>query len=194
MAMRPAVFIDKDGTLVKDVPYNVDPARVELREGAIAGLACLHRAGFALVIVSNQSGVARGYFDEASLAPVWQAIAAPLAQRGVPIAGIYYCPHHPAGRVPRYTRACDCRKPQPGMLMRAARELDLDVTRSWMLGDILDDVEAGHRAGCRSVLLDVGSETEWRAGAHRVPDHIEKHFGRACEHIVAAHLLATEPA
>src|SRR5438874_4893062 len=143
-----AVFIDKDGTLIEDVPYNVDPALVELAPGAAEGLVLLAEAGYALVIVSNQSGVARGMFAEEALVAIEDRVRELLGEIGVPLAGFYYCPHHPQGQVARYAIACSCRKPEPGMLLQAARDLQLDLDRSWLVGDILDDVAAGRRAGC----------------------------------------------
>src|SRR5205085_6378312 len=101
----------------------------------------------------------------------------------VPLARCYHCPHHPDGTVERYARACACRKPQPGLLLRAARDHDLDLARSWLVGDILDDVEAGRRAGCRTVLLDNGHETEWVLTPERLPHHI------ACDLAQAADLI-----
>jgi histidinol-phosphate phosphatase family protein len=171
-ALRPAVFLDKDGTLVHDVPFNVDPDRLRLREGAGRALASLARAGYALVLVTNQSGIALGRFAPAALGAVWQRLDRLLAPHAVRLDAIYHCPHHVDGTVVALARDCSCRKPRPGMLLRAARDLDLDLARSWMVGDILDDIEAGRRAGCRTVLLDVGSETEWRRGPLRVPDAV----------------------
>jgi histidinol phosphatase-like enzyme len=98
---------------------------------------------------------------------------------------MYHCPHHVDGTVLAYARACSCRKPRPGMLLRAARDLDLDLGRSWMVGDILDDIEAGRRAGCRTVLLDVGSETEWRRGPLRVPDAVAGSLPEVADVILA---------
>ena len=166
-----AVFLDKDGTLIEDVPYNVDPARIRLTEGAAEGVRLLHARGYRLIVVSNQSGVARGLFPEAALGPVAARLRALLAEAGVPLAGFYYCPHHPEGSEDAYRRACTCRKPAPGLLRRAAADHGLDLARSWLIGDILDDVEAGHRAGCRAILLDNGHETEWLPGPHRRPDY-----------------------
>jgi D-glycero-D-manno-heptose 1,7-bisphosphate phosphatase len=168
--MNPAIFLDKDGTLVDDVPYNVDPGQIRLTKNAGAGLQLMRDAGYRLFIVSNQSGVARGRFAEAALEGVWRRIAQLLAPWAVAIDGVYWCPHHPEGKLAEYAIACDCRKPQPGMLLRAASEHGIDLSRSWMVGDILHDVEAGRRAGCGTVLIDNGNETEWQISPQRMPD------------------------
>lgn len=164
---RPAVFVDKDGTLVKNVPYNVDPALVRFHHGALAALADLAKAGFAIAIVTNQSGLARGYFSLRAFEALRHLLVRRLHdEAGVDLAGLYFCPHAPdANGDP----VCTCRKPKPGMLQRAARDLHLDLARSWMVGDTLDDVEAGNRAGCRSILYDSGGETLWRPGPLRTP-------------------------
>lgn len=169
--MKPAVFLDKDGTLLDDVPYNVDPARMRLAAGARDALATFARMNVPVVVISNQSGVALGKFAEAALVDVERKLHALAAECGARLAGVYWCPHHPQGTVTRYACACDCRKPAPGMIQRAARELGLDLQRSWFVGDILDDIEAGHRAGCRAVLIDNGNETLWQRGrcASRTP-------------------------
>ena len=179
-----AVFLDKDGTLIVDVPYNVDPALIELAPGAVEGLTKLHAAGYRLVVISNQSGVARGRFEVAALAPVEARVRELLAEFSVPLAGFHFCPHHPEGSVPAYSVACDCRKPKPGMLIEAARDLDLDLARSWFVGDILNDVEAGHRAGCRAILIDNGNETEWALGPDRTPDFRAKDLLEAADLIL----------
>ncbi|HEY7327770.1 MAG TPA: HAD-IIIA family hydrolase [Gemmataceae bacterium] len=166
---RRAVFLDKDGTLIEDVLYNVDPQKVRLASGAVKGLATLHENGYALIVVSNQSGVTHGLFPERALGEVERSLRRQLGAFGVPLAGFSYCPHHPNGRVNRYAIMCRCRKPAPGMLRRAAADLGIDLAESWMVGDILDDKEAGRRAGCRTVLIDNGNETEWRGGRRRRP-------------------------
>ncbi len=173
-----AVFLDKDGTLIEDVPYNVDPALIRLASGAEEGLALLHEVGFRLIVVSNQSGVALGHFEEMALLAVERRIRQLLSRAGVPLAGFSYCPHHPDGTIEGYAHDCDCRKPGPGMIEQAARAQAIDLADSWMVGDILDDVEAGRRAGCRTVLIDNGNETEWvltdgRRPHHRAPDLAE---------------------
>jgi D,D-heptose 1,7-bisphosphate phosphatase len=169
-----AVFLDKDGTLVEDLPYNVDPELIRPVEGVWEGLSLLHRAGYKLFVVSNQSGVARGYFTEEDLLPVAERIRWMFAAAGTTLAGFYYCPHHPEGAIGEYAVECLCRKPQPGMLYDAARDHDIELSASWMVGDILNDVEAGNRAGCRTILIDNQHETEWDLGPWRRPDFIVK--------------------
>jgi histidinol-phosphate phosphatase family protein len=168
LAARPALFIDKDGTLVENVPYNADPARLRFMPGALEALADLALAGHALVLVTNQSGLARGYFGRAQLTVLLDALQYRLwDQAGLRLDALMVCPHAPG---PDGAPACLCRKPAPGMLIRAAREHRLDLARSWIVGDTLDDVEAGHRAGCRAALLDSGGETVWRRSPMRTPD------------------------
>jgi D-glycero-D-manno-heptose 1,7-bisphosphate phosphatase len=164
-----AVFLDKDGTLVDDVPYNVDPALLTLAQNAGPALRLLRSLGYRLYLVSNQSGVARGLFEEAALAPLFARLDALLAGEGVALDGVFWCPHHPQGTVAPYALECACRKPRPGMLQRAAALDGVDLAESWMVGDILDDVEAGRRAGCRTALIDNGNETEWLLSPQRMP-------------------------
>jgi D-glycero-D-manno-heptose 1,7-bisphosphate phosphatase len=167
--MRRAIFIDKDGTLVENVPYNVFPGLLELTWQAGQGLQLFRQLGYALCVVSNQSGLAQGLFTETALDLLHRRLAQTLAQYGVVLDGFYYCPHSPDGVITRYAIPCTCRKPMPGMLYRAAREHGLDLAQSWMVGDILDDIEAGRRAGCRTVLIDNGNETEWKRSPLRTP-------------------------
>jgi histidinol-phosphate phosphatase family protein len=169
-AFRPAVFLDKDGTLVEDVPYNVDPARMRLARGAQAALRRLGSAGLPIVVVSNQSGVARGYFNEEALGPIADRLRLLVAAEGATLLEFRYCPHLQGGLITRYAVECDCRKPKPGLLVAAGRAHGLDLTGSWMVGDILDDIEAGKAAGCRTILLDNGHETEWLLNERRAPD------------------------
>ena len=166
-----AVFLDKDGTLIEDVPYNVNPDLIQLTAGAEIGLRSLTSAGYKLIIISNQSGVARGYFPELALQAVEAKLRHLLAKFGVTLTGFYYCPHHPQGKSP-YNIECLCRKPEPGLIVRAAQECKIDLSSSWFVGDILNDVEAGYRAGCQTVLIDNGNETEWVISPQRIPDYI----------------------
>lgn len=155
---------------------NVDPAKVLLAPTVAEGLRELQRHGFALVVVTNQPGVARGLFPCEALDVVRRRIEL-LA--GVTFDGFYYCPHDPAGVVVEFARTCHCRKPEPGLLLQAAEDLDLDLQRSWCIGDILHDVEAGNRAGCTTVLLNNGHETEWLLSPARRPGAITHTFREA---------------
>ncbi len=178
------VLLDKDGTLVENVPYNVDPARIRFAPGAERGVRLLAQNGYRIALVSNQPGVARGLFSEADVERVGAHLAARLESLGAELAGFYFCPHHPDGMLARYRRACGCRKPQPGLLRRAALDLGLDLKATWLVGDILDDVEAGRRAGCRTILIDNGNETEWVRGRYREPEHIAADLAAAARFIV----------
>jgi len=181
---RAAVFLDKDGTLLDDVPYNVDPSRMRFAPGAADALALLARYPLRLIVVSNQGGVALGRFPYAALDAVEARLREMFAQCGATLAGAYWCPHHPDGSVAPYACACECRKPAPGMLLRAAREQRVELASSWMVGDILNDVEAGNRAGCRTILVDCGNETEWQAAPERVPYALVTNLRDAAQMIV----------
>lgn len=168
--MRKAVFLDKDGTLIIDLPYNVDPAHITWQEGVFEALRSLSAIGYLLVIVTNQSGVARGYFEEADLAALDAAMRAEMSKKGVQLDGFYYSPYHVEGVVKKYTLQSDCRKPGSGMLMKAAEELQIDLSASWMIGDTLSDVEAGKRANCKTILIsDTALKIE---NEPQRPDHI----------------------
>ena len=184
-----AVFLDKDGTLIEDVPYNVDPKLIQLTRGAVEGLQLLHASGYQLIVITNQSGVARGYFPESALVAVEERVRQLLAEVGVSHLGFYYCPHHPDGVVPNYAIACSCRKPEPGLLIRAAADHNIDLTQSWFIGDILNDVEAGRRAGCRTVLIDNGNETEWQLSPERSPHYMVADLAEAALVITAPSTL-----
>ena len=178
-----AAFIDKDGTLIVDVPYNVDPAQLRFTPNALEGLQYLHQAGFALVLVTNQPGLASGRFSRAEFALLQRTLIERVQREaGVELTGFYTCPHAPTQEA---ANACLCRKPAPGLLRQAARSHHLDLPHSWMVGDILDDIEAGRRAGCRSVLLDVGNETLWRRSPLREPEYRAFDLLDAARYIVA---------
>ncbi len=181
-----AVFLDKDGTLIEDIPYNVDPERIKFMPGALSGLERLQTYGFRLVVVSNQAGVARGKFREADVDAVAQRLRDLASAAGIHLSGFYFCPHDQRGVVSPYARECNCRKPAPGLVLRAATELDLDTKRSWLVGDILDDVEAGRRAGCRTILIDNGHETEWLSGPSRSPDYYARDLLQAADLIITS--------
>lgn len=181
---RPAVLLDRDGTLVHPRHYPSRPEDLQLYEGIGPDLRRLQQAGFCLAVITNQSGLARGYFTESDLAGMHEHLRGELARDGVEIEGIYYCPHHVDGTVPYLSVECGCRKPAPGLLLEAARELDLDLTVSWFVGDILDDVEAGKRAGCHTILVDLGTESI-PDDAIRQPDAVARDTRHALQIILS---------
>jgi D-glycero-D-manno-heptose 1,7-bisphosphate phosphatase len=152
---RPAVFLDRDGTLVEEVPYLHDPERVVLLPG-VGALAAAAAAGYALVVVTNQAGVARGLYDEAAVDAVHRRLGELLAGVGVRLDAALHCPHHPRGTVPGYARACRCRKPGPGMLEAAAERLDLDLPASFLVGNHPTDVGAAVAAGVTPLFVATG--------------------------------------
>jgi len=186
VALKRAVFLDKDGTLIENVPYNVDRTRIRLRPGAVDALLLLVGLGYELIVVSNQPGVAMGLFPHGALKAVEEHLNDLFLTHGFRLAACYWCPHHPEGTVPDYALTCTCRKPLPGLLHAAAAEHGIGLGQSWLIGDILDDVEAGKRAGCRTVLLDVGSETQWKRDALRRPDVVAPDLLAAAEAIMRA--------
>jgi len=194
----PALFLDRDGTLVHPRHYPSRPEDLRLYDGLGPYLRCLQEAGFRLVVVTNQSGIARGYFTEADLRRMHEHLAAQLAQGThgvgrVRLDAIYHCPHHPDGVIPALAVRCTCRKPQPGMVLRAVADLGLDPRRSWFVGDILDDIEAGNRAGCRTILVDLGTEPPPERAVRR-PDFVARDTVRALQIITTIALWREWPA
>lgn len=165
--MNRGLFLDRDGTLVHPRHYPARPEELVLYDGVGPALRRLQAADFKLIVVTNQSGIARGYFSEADLAAMHDHLRRELARDGVTLDAVVFCPHHPDGAVEHLAIRCDCRKPAPGMLLRAAADLGIDLAASWFLGDILDDVEAGNRAGCRTILVDLGTESPATADIRR---------------------------
>jgi D-glycero-D-manno-heptose 1,7-bisphosphate phosphatase len=153
MSPRAAVFLDRDGTLTLPRHYPSRPEHLVLQPGVVPGLCALRSQGWLLVLVTNQSGVARGYFTAADLDVMHADLRARLAAGGAPLDGVYHCPHHPDGVVAGLAVRCRCRKPEPGLLASAAGDLGIDLGASWMVGDAVSDVEAGRRAGCRTALV-----------------------------------------
>lgn len=182
--MQKAVFIDRDGTLIKDVPYNSSPALIKLEYYAGEMLQGLKRKGYLLIIVTNQAGVAKGYFTEEDVSKMHTAIDQQLISYNVKLDAFYYCPHFSEGLINEYAIECNCRKPKPGLIYNAANDFNIDLEKSWMIGDILNDIEAGNTAGCTTVLINNGNETEWIMNEQRKPNYIAKNLKHATEIIV----------
>ena len=154
---RPAVFFDRDGTLIRDVGYVCEPDQVELLAGAVEAIRKLRAKGFAAVVVTNQSGIARGIFDEGDFQATQARVEELLARRGVYLDGVYMCPHHPG-----FTGPCECRKPGTALFERAASELALDLARSFFVGDQMRDVIAAEKLGGTPILVATGHDAAER--------------------------------
>jgi D-glycero-D-manno-heptose 1,7-bisphosphate phosphatase len=182
--LHKAVFLDKDGTLIPDIPYNVNPDLISISGETIRGLRLLRDAGYLLIVISNQPGIAKDYFTEYDLEKIEDRIAGLLKRHGLQIDAFYYCPHHPDGSINKYAIVCDCRKPSPGLILRAADDFDINPEQSWMIGDILNDIEAGNRAGCQTILINNGNETEWVINSMRKPAGIAANIYEAARFIL----------
>lgn len=173
-----AVFLDRDGVLIEDVDLLTEASRIRILPGVPEALARLKGAGYALVVVSNQAVVARGLLEEFQVLDLHQEVERRLMEAGAPaLDGFYFCPHHPRATLPRYRTECPCRKPRPGMLVRASEALGIDLASSFMVGDRPTDILAGEAAGCRTVWVETGQhgapaiETAEVMKAPR-PDHV----------------------
>ncbi len=190
MISRPAVFIDRDGTLTEEVGYVNHPRRLRLLPRSAEAIRRLNGAGIAAVVVTNQAGVARGYFSEEVLAAVNAALVAQLKEEGAHLDGIYVCLHHPTEGAAPYRTVCECRKPKPGLLLRAAADHGLDLSRSTLVGDKASDLAAARAVGARSVLVLTGygrGEWEYRRASFPVePDCVADDLLDAVEWVIAA--------
>lgn len=188
-----AVFLDRDGVLIADVDHLTSADQIRVLPRVPQALARLRAAGWRLIIATNQSVVARGWITEDRLREIHRVLLDRLHARGAEIEAVYYCPHHPDGSVPALRRECDCRKPNPGMLLRAADEHRLDLAASVIVGDAASDIEAGRRVGCRTVLIRGGGDGRAHRGAlaepaagppmpggpargEAVPDYVARHL------------------
>ena len=159
---RRAVFIDRDGTISEEVGYVNHPTRYRVFPYSAEAVRVLNEAGWLAVLVTNQAGVARGYFAEEMISAVHDILARELARGGARLDAAYYCPHHPSVGAAPYRLDCDCRKPKPGLVLRAAGEFDVDLAQSWMVGDRYGDVELARNAGLRSAFVLSGyGRGEW---------------------------------
>lgn len=188
MAGRPAVFIDRDGTLTEEVGYVNHPSRLRVLPRSAEAIRRLNAARIAAVVVTNQAGIARGYFSAEVLAAVNDALVSQLKDEGAHLDGVYVCPHHPSEGEPPYRMVCECRKPKPGLLLRAASDLSLDLSRSTIVGDKGSDLVAARVIGARGVLVLTGyglGEWEYRRSAlPAAPDHVAADLLAAVEWVI----------
>lgn len=187
--MKRAVFIDRDGTLSEEVGYINHPSRFRLFPYSGDAIRRLNENGWLAIVTTNQAGVARGYFSEEMIAKVHDGMTKDLEDDGARLDAIYYCAHHPSVGEPPYRLDCDCRKPRPGLITRAARDLDVDLNASWMVGDRYSDVELARNAGVKSAFVLSGyGRGEWEHQRSRwvhQPDLIAENLLEAVRRIVA---------
>ena len=168
------VFLDRDGVLCTEVDYMHTPSQFHLIPGVVKALKCMKRKNFLLVVATNQSGIARGYFTEEDVQKVNKRMIDELGKNRITLDRIYYCPHHPEGKGV-YKKDCECRKPKPGMLELAAKELDIDLKLSYMIGDKESDIMAGVNAGCKTILVITGYGKK-ELSRLRIDDHLEPDY------------------
>jgi D-glycero-D-manno-heptose 1,7-bisphosphate phosphatase len=188
--VKPAIFMDRDGTVSHEVGYLNHASRFRLFPWTVDAVRHINRAGWLAVLVTNQAGVARGYFPESMVHEVHARLRGALEAGGARFDAIYYCPHHPSVGEAPYRMDCDCRKPRPGMLRRAEAELHADLARSWVIGDRHGDLQLAWKVGARAALVKTGyglGEVEYEAPRWpRQPDLVAEHLLEAVERILAA--------
>lgn len=166
-----AIFFDRDDTLIEDPGFISHPDQVKLLDDVPEALVELRRMGYKLIVVSNQSGVARGIVTEEALEEIHERLMQLLTEQGAHLDKIYYCPYHPEGVIPKYRKESDRRKPSPGMLLDAAEEMDIDLSQSWIIGDRNRDIQAGRQAGCNTILVTRSSKQKQPCSTQANPDY-----------------------
>lgn len=151
-----ACFLDRDGVLIKEVNYLSKPEQISFYSDTFSALRLLQKNGYKIFIITNQSGIARGYFPESTVKLIHNEINKQLQEHGLTINGYYYCPHYPESNVKKYSKDCNCRKPKPGLILKAAKEHSIDLTKSFFIGDKPSDLYAAKNAGCFSILVETG--------------------------------------
>ncbi len=184
-----AVFLDRDGTINEEIGYLDRPEKLKLIPGAAEAIRLINASGMKAVVVTNQSGVARGLFDEAVVETVNARLRELLLAEGGFLDRIYFCPHHPTDGRGRYLLSCDCRKPAPGLLLQAAEELNLDPAVSYIVGDTLKDIEAGERVGARGVLVRTGYGADSAAALELHEEPLRKIQGKAARSGDETHIV-----
>lgn len=185
---KPAVFMDRDGTITVEGGYINHPSRLHLIRGSADAIRLCNENDLQAVVVTNQAGVARGYFKEEMIGVVHERLRRQLAKRDAHLDGVYYCPHHPRTGPPEYRIECNCRKPKPGMIQAACRDLPIDLSRSYMIGDKITDSEFGHGLGLRTVMVMTGygrGEYEYQRDQWiDQPDHFARNLHDAVKWVI----------
>ena len=178
-----AIFLDRDGTIIEDIGYINSPQQIKFIPGAIEAIKTFNEAGFIVVVITNQAGVARGLVTEDMLQTIDKTMHKWLLHGGAHLDGIYYCPHHPEHGVYPYKQQCECRKPHPGLIKKAQKDFNIDLAQSYMIGDKATDIEAGKKAGTKTVFVLSGRGKEERANLKEPPDHISVDLAAAVDWI-----------
>lgn len=174
-----AIFFDRDGTLSEEVGYINHISRFKLSQYTYEALSLVNKSDYLAVVTTNQSGIARGYFPEELLEKVHQKMNEQLKKKNVYLDGIYYCPHHEFGEIEKFRIKCNCRKPEPGMILKAAKELNIDLSKSFVVGDKYTDVELGYNAGAKSIMVMTGygigeytyQQHTWKVFPHHIAEN-----------------------
>ncbi len=182
--MHKAVFLDRDGTIIEDVGYLNNPENIKFIPGSISAIKKLNEAGYKIVIITNQAGVARGLIREDILQTIDKTINKHILSNGAHIDAIYYCPHHPEHGVYPYKQDCECRKPNPGMLKKAASDLELDMKNSFVIGDKWSDVEVGKNMELKTALVLTGKGKNQKEKLTAKPDFIAKNLAEAVDWVL----------
>lgn len=185
MVLKKAVFLDRDGVITEDPPHyahRLDQLRII--PGSARAIQMLNSRNFCIIVISNQSGVARGYYQEKDVKIFNDGMEALLREEGAHVDAVYYCPHHPEAIVERYRIACSCRKPKPGMIQEAAKKYSIDLDKSYVIGDKWSDVEAGRATGCKTVLVLTGHGKDEFESKKGTADFIAKDLLGAVEHFI----------
>lgn len=183
--MHKAVFLDRDGTIVQDVGYMNSPQQIEFIPGSIEAIKKLNAAGFKVVVITNQAGVAKGLVTEDMLQTIDKTLHKGILSGGAHLDGLYYCPHHPEHGFYPYKQVCECRKPHPGLIKRAHRDLNIDLSKSYMVGDKGTDIEAGQRAGTKTVFVLTGKGAREKQSLQCKPEHTAKNLFDAVNWILS---------
>ncbi len=180
---RPAVFLDRDGVLVRDVDHLCREDQLRLLPGAVGALRKLNRAGWLTIIISNQAAVAKGMLSEAEMYKIGEVLSSRVVKKGARLDASYYCPHRPEGKVLEYARRCKCRKPEPGLILKAVKEMNIDLKRSYLVGDKTGDILAGERVGVKTILVKTGyGGGDAKHPMH--PDYVAKNLAGAVKIIL----------
>jgi D-glycero-D-manno-heptose 1,7-bisphosphate phosphatase len=182
MKKRPAIFLDRDGVIIEEVNYLSHPDQIRLIPGSAEAISLLNQLHIPVVVVSNQAGVARGFFEESAIPKVHSRLKELLVEKNAHWDEIFYCPHHPNGNIPKYAVRCTCRKPEPGMLIQAAQLLNLTLTNSWLIGDNISDIQAGLSVGCRTILVETGHGKQFALETPK-PTTLKKNLAEAVKFI-----------